>query len=289
MSGSVFYDPMRSLKVQVYDVTYRHDEEGLWPVRIYQPEGTGAFPALLDVHGGAWTGGSYTDNERIDMSLAKSGLVVAAVACRQAPKYTYPSQVADVHFASRWLKAHAHDFNAEADSVGGLCASSGGHTMLLSAMRPLDPRYGTFALPEAENLRATLLYIVAAWPVLDPYARYLFAKEKGLTHLVEATEAYFLTHDAMKEGNPLLILERREPADLPPMLIIQGLADNNVPLSTLERFVEIYRAIGGVVEVELFQDMPHGFACKPGPQSDRALEIMKNFISRNVSGNRRPL
>jgi acetyl esterase len=289
MSGSVFYDPMRSLKVQVYDVTCRHDEEGSRPVRIYQPEGTGPFAALLDVHGGAWTGGSYTDNERIDLSLARSGLVVAAVSCRQAPKYTYPSQVADVHYASRWLKAHAHDFNAEAGSVGGLCASSGGHTMILSAMRPLDPRYGTLALPEAVNVRATPSYIIAAWPVLDPYARYLFAKEKGLTHLVEATESYFLTHDAMKEGNPLLILERGEPADLPPMLIIQGLADNNVPLSTLERFVEIYRAIGGVVEVELFQDMPHVFACKPGPQSDRALEIMKNFISRNVSGNRRPL
>lgn len=219
----------------------------------------------------------------MDRALAESGLVVAAIACRQAPTFTYPAQVADVNYATRWLKAHARDFNAEAHALGGLGTSSGGHAMVLSALRPHDPRYRTFPLPEAEAVDATLSYVVAAWPVLDPYARYLFAREKGRAPLVEATEAYFVTEAAMREGNPQSALERGEPVALPPTLIVQGTADDNVPLSVSHRFVEAYRAAGGHVELELFPDMPHGFARNPGAESDRALESMKAFVARQLA------
>jgi acetyl esterase/lipase len=261
---------------------YRSDQDGSWPARIYQPEGAGPFPALLDVHGGAWNRGSYTDNEHIDQVLAASGLVVAAIALRRAPQYPYPAQVADVNYGTRWLKAHARDFHADARLVGGLGTSSGGHTIMLSAMRSHDPRYGALPLSEADDLDATLLYVLTGWPVLDSYARYLFAKENDRAPLVEATEAYFLTQEAMREGNPQLVLERGEPVELPPILILQGTADDNVPLSVSQRFAEAYRAAGGAVELELFPDMPHGFARTPSTESDRALELMKAFVARQL-------
>jgi len=78
-------------------------------------------------------------------------------------------------------------------------------------------------------------------------------------------------------------LERGEQVALQPMLVIQGIADDNVPLSALHRFIDVYRAAGGFVEIELFPDMPHGFACKPGVQSGRALEIMKAFVFRQLA------
>jgi acetyl esterase/lipase len=53
----------------------------------------------------------------------------------------YPSSLADINYATRWGKAHAADFKADASTVGGLGVSSGGHLILLSAMRPFDPRY----------------------------------------------------------------------------------------------------------------------------------------------------
>ncbi|MBI3330115.1 MAG: alpha/beta hydrolase [Nitrospinae bacterium] len=280
----VTYDPKGRYPVRVSDVTYRNDQDGAWPARIYQPEGSGPFPAVLDVHGGAWNRGSYTNNERIDQALAASGLVVAAIEFRRAPQYPYPAQVVDVNYGTRWLKAHARDFNADPRSVGGLGASSGGHTLPLSAMRPHDPRYTALPLPGADDVDATLVYVLAAWPVLDSYARYLYAKEAGRAELVGATEAYFLTQEAMKEGNPQLILERGEPVELPPTLITIGTADDNVPLSIPHRFVEAYRAAGGAVELELFPGMPHGFANRPGPESDRALELMKAFVARQLMG-----
>ncbi len=282
MDGAVKYDPKGSYKVRAHDVTYREDQDGSWPARIYQPEGSGSFPALLDVHGGAWNRGSYTSNESIDQTLAASGLVVAAIALRGAPKHPYPSQVEDVNYATRWLKVHARDFNADAQLLGGLGTSSGGHTLVLSAMRPHDPRYRALPLAAENEPDATFSYILAAWPVLDCYARYLYAKEIGHAQLTESTEAYFLTEEAMKEGNPQLILDRGESPVSPPVLIIQGTADDNVPLSIPHRFVEAYRAAGGSVELELFPGMPHGFARDPGPESDRALKLMKAFIARQL-------
>ncbi len=282
-SGGNIYDPTARYDVRVSEVNYRANMDDAWPARVYQPQGPGPFPALLDVHGGAWNRGSYTDNQHMDEELAASGLVVVAIALRQAPKYPYPAQVADVHYATRWLKTHAPDFNADPRTVGGMGTSSGGHTMMLSAMRPHDPRYAVLTYPEGGDADATLLYVLAPWPILDSSVRYHFAQEHGRTALVEATEAYFLTHDAMQEGNPQLILERGEKVEMPPTLIIQGTGDDNVPLSVSQRFTEVYRERGGSVELELFPDMPHGFARTPGPESDRALELMKAFVARQLT------
>ena len=65
-------------------------------------------------------------------------MVVAAVDFRQSPDYPYPAQVVDVNLAIRWLKTHAADFNADPLTVGGIAGSSGGHTIMLSAMCPFD-------------------------------------------------------------------------------------------------------------------------------------------------------
>lgn len=283
VSGGSHYDPTARYEVRVSEVDYRTNLDDSWPARVYQPQGSGPFPALLDVHGGAWSRGSYTDNQHMDEALAASGLVVVAIALRQAPANPYPAQVADVHYATRWLKTHAPDFNADPRTVGGMGTSSGGHTIMLSAMRPHDPRYAALAFPDGGDTDATLLYVLAAWPVLDSSARYRFAQEYGRTALVEASEDYFLTQDAMQEGNPQLILERGEQIEMPPTLILQGTGDDNVPLSVSQRFTEVYRERGGSVELELFPDMPHGFARTPGPESDRALELMKAFVARQLT------
>ena len=252
-------------------------------------QGPGPFPALLDVHGGAWNGGTRTNNELMDRCLATRGITIAAVDFRVAPQHPYPAQVADVNYATRWLKAHARDFNGDPASVGGIGSSSGGHTVMLSAMRPHDPRYKALPLPEAEDVDATLLYVLGAWPVLDPYVRYFFAQETGRDRLVASTEAYFLTQDTMQEGNPQMILERDERIKLPPTLIVQGTADDNIPLSVPERFVPAYRAAGGTIDLKLFPDMPHGFGNKPGAETDSAMDLMKAFIARQVEGLKWPL
>ena len=166
--------------------------------------------------------------------------------------------------------------------------------VMLSAMRPRDPRYAALPAPPpppslggqggaAPDADATLAYILALWPILDPYARYFFAQETSRAELVSRTEGYFLTEEAMQEGNPQLILDRGEAVELPPTLIIQGTADTNLTMAMTERFVAAYRAAGGAIELEKFPDMPHGFGNTPGPDADRALALMKAFVARQLA------
>ncbi len=283
MQSTEVYQPDGNHEVRVRDVEYLRTPGENWEARIYQPQGTGPFPALLFVHGGAWNAGDRTNQELMNNSLAASGLVVAAVDFRLAPGHAYPAQVADVNYATRWVKAHAAEFNARPDLVGGTGASSGGHTIMLSAMRPDDPRYGTHSSPGLEGHDATLDYVLLTWPVLDSHARYRYAEDSGLDRLVQSTENYFVNQDAMREGSPQGILDRGEEAALPPVLIIQGTADENVPLSIPEKFAASYRAAGGEIELELFPDMPHGFGQEPRPETARALGLMKRFVARQLA------
>ena len=283
MQSSIGYDPDRNHQVRVWDVEYLQTPGETWEARIFQPQGTGPFPALLYVHGGAWNAGSRTGDELFNKGLAASGLVVVAVDFRLAPDHRYPAQVVDVNYATRWVKAHATEFNARPDAVGGSGGSSGGHTIMVSAMRPDDPRYGTHSSPELAGHDARLDYVLLSWPVLDSYARYQYARSSGLDTLAGATENYFPDQDAMREGNPQGILDRGGASALPPVLIIQGTTDENVPMSIPESFVASYHAAGGEIELELFPGMPHGFGMKAGPETDRALGLMKGFVARQLA------
>ena len=229
------YNPERKFEVRVRELEYRSDGRESWGVTIFQPEGDGPFPALLDVHGGAWNRGDRTADEVMNRALAASGMVVAAIDFRLAPAHPYPAQVQDVNLATRWLKAHAAEFNADPDTIGGMGCSSGGHTLMLSAMRPADARYAALELPEAAGTDASVAYTVCCWPVLDPYARYLYAQESNNERLAASSEAYFLDQEAMKEGNPQHILERGETiADAPDVDYPGNAGRQRAPFDTAE-------------------------------------------------------
>jgi len=72
---AVAYDPTKQYEIKSWDVAYRHDPARTLLARIYQPQGDGPFPALLDVHGGAWNGQDRTANEIVDQGLAESGIL----------------------------------------------------------------------------------------------------------------------------------------------------------------------------------------------------------------------
>jgi acetyl esterase/lipase len=95
--------------------------------RYYRPDGPGPFPAVLEVHGGAWTSGDRLNNVAIGEYLAAHDIVVLSIDFRMPPAVRYPETVADVNFGIRFLKANAERFSTRTDLVGGLGTSSGGH------------------------------------------------------------------------------------------------------------------------------------------------------------------
>jgi acetyl esterase len=284
MAKSVLsYDSAARYEFKVEDVEYRSDGERSWLALMYQPQGPGPFPALLEIHGGAWNNGDRRNNPALAEGLAASGVVVASIDFRMGGQDPYPSSLADINYATRWLKAHAPDFKADPATVGGLGVSSGGHLILLAAMRPFDPRYTALPFAGAAGVDGTLAYAISLWGVLDPYGRYLMAQERGNKELMANHERYFLTADAMQESNLIQILQHKENVELPPALLIQGTADKGVPQGMVEKVYELYGATGGNVELALFPDMPHGLAGWSELEKTRMIERLKAFIAQRVA------
>jgi dipeptidyl aminopeptidase/acylaminoacyl peptidase len=69
---------------------------------------------------------------------------------------------------------------------------------------------------------------------------------------------------------------------LGPLLIMQGGLDDNVLPSIQEKFVKTYRAAGGSCDYHLFEGAEHQWVAQEGPQTDRAREMVKAFIARNL-------
>jgi acetyl esterase len=264
--------------VQWQDVEYRTGLEA----RVYRPRQPGPFPALIEIHGGAWTRGDRTQNADLVQALVANGLVVASVDFRLGGQAAYPANMADINYATRWLKSRVTDFGATPDAVGGLGLSSGGHMLMLSAMRPRDPRYTALPLDDAPDIDASLAYVMLGWPVLDPHARYLHAREQGRTDLLEAHHRYFGDEETMREANPQQILERGERIEAPPALIFQGADDDVLSPRTAERFVEAYGRAGGTIELAKFPRAGHGYARQAGPNARRTIDLLNCFVERQL-------
>src|SRR5687767_796548 len=230
------------------DVEYQRQAGKPWLARIYQPKGAGPFPTIVDVHGGAWHNGDRTNNAGIDRALAANGIVVAAVDFRQPPEAGYPASICDVNLAVRWLKAHVAEFSGTT-AVGAFGNSSGGHQVVLNALRSRHPAYSTLPLPEHPDVNASLRYVIAAWPVIDPLFRFHFAKELNREELIKAHIDYWGTEAAMAEGSPQTILDQNTQAAMPPLLFLLKANDKNHPLEMQERFIASYKKRGGPIEV----------------------------------------
>jgi acetyl esterase len=256
--------------------------------RIYSPLGAGPFPMVIDVHGGVWTVGSRESGELLDRTIARSGVLVVAVDFRQPPADPYPASLADIHFALRWMRANAARLNAIPSPIGGVGTSSGGHQLMLLALRPDDERYAAHSVPGVPGASVRPDYLVLCWPIVDPLARYRWAKAAGVDKLVSRHDGYWGSEESMQEGNPQAILAGGIHANLPPILVLQGTADGNIPAEIVERFAETYAQTGGDVAIELFADAPHGFIKRrpDHPQSDRARRLILDFIHKRVAAAR---
>ena len=266
-------------EVDERDVEYQRQAGKAWLARIYQPKGAGPFPTIVDVHGGAWHNGDRTNNTGVDRALAAKGIVVAALDFRQPPEAGYPASICDVNLAVRWLKAHAAEFNGRA-TVGAFGNSSGGHQVVLSALRPRHAAYSTLSLANHPEIDASLAYVISAWPVICPLYRFRFAKEFNREEHINAHIEYWRTEEAMAEGSPQSIIENDKQIELPPILYLLKANDKNHPLEMQERFIASYRKRGGAIEVHTFDGLPeHRMVPSPSePETMRFIEIVSAFI-----------
>ncbi len=282
-AANAAYNPAAKFELKVSEVEFRRNAAGRMLIaRIYQPQGKGPFPTLLDLHGGAWNNKDRRAEEPMDRAIAVSGVLVVAIDMTLAPEAPYPACVQDANYGVRWLKSKAARWNGDPSRLGVYGSSSGGHVAELLAMRPRDARYNAIPLPSAPNADATVAYVATRSPISNTFARFQNAEEKKRDNMMKNNRTFFVPWETIHEANPQEILERREQVTLVPLLIMQGALDDNVLPAAQEKFAATYKVAGGEIDFHVFPDSEHEWVAKPGPQTDRAREMVKAFIARNL-------
>jgi acetyl esterase len=161
---------------EVADVTDRTvpGPHGDIPVRIYTPQGSGAFPVLVYFHGGGWVIG---DLDVVDgpcrLIANRAHAVVVSVDYRLAPEHKFPAAVDDAVAATRWVADNAALLNIDPEriAVGGDSAGAN-----LAAVVALDAR---------DNDGPALVGQVLLYPATDFQRATASFRDNG--------EGYFLT------------------------------------------------------------------------------------------------
>jgi len=269
----------------------RHGDAPLL-ARLFTPKGSGPFPIMLELHGGAWVRGTRENGDAANEALAKTGVIVAALDFRTQERY--PASVADIHYAVRWAKAQAKSWNGNPDKIGAMGTSSGAHQAMLLGMRPNDPRYAALPSPEgAGSADGSLACVIMVSPVIDPLGRYLYAKglrsdctpPEGMGERTPPMhEQYWGTEEAMAEGAPGRILAGGEKTALPPTLTLRRAYESAHPRPDFDEFVNQYRKAGGPIEVTIFDGEGEGLLSDLSSQvAEQTLDEMSAFINEHLS------
>ena len=285
--------------VEHEDVVYA--EPGGEPLRatVYRPVGAGRdLPALVDVHGGAWSYFDRTVDMVIDKALAASGMVVVALDFRQGAAHPYPAAVADVIAGVRYVKVHAAGLGTRPDDIGLIGGSSGGHLILVAALRPDAAEFAVTPVcgADAASIDASVAYALPLWPIADPLARYRYLLERRADParpsrdpffrcdaLIAAHDGYFGDQATMARASVPRMIADGEAERLPPIWIAHPELDENVTLPMSQRLADTYRGAGGHAELEVFSGVGHSFANFPGEPSDRCVARMRDFIARQLA------
>jgi len=117
-------------------------------VRLYRPEGAGAKPAFLHVHGGGFAFGDLDSLDRWKRELAEeTGAVVVGLEYALSPEQKFPVPHDQVLAVLRWLRAEAPALGLDPERIGIGGDSAGGNLALSALLRLRDagepgPRFG---------------------------------------------------------------------------------------------------------------------------------------------------
>lgn len=98
-------------------------------------------PAIVWIPGGGYRGCDKNLMVAEMEFLAEAGFVVASIYYRSSAEGKFPAQITDVKTAIRFLRAHAAEYEIDADHIGVIGRSAGGHLASLAGMN--DGLYGS--------------------------------------------------------------------------------------------------------------------------------------------------
>jgi len=255
------------------DVTYSNSQT----MDIYIPSVSvmHPLPLVIFVHGGGLTSGDKSDISPIFLNaFASAGYAVASVNYRLAPLYKFPAQIEDFKCAIRYLRTNAPIYGIDGSEIFAFGTSYGGELVALAALTGPGSAFdlGPYLNVSSSIKAAVDMFGPANLPgwisPSDPDFRKVFSSNRD--NLLLGSPIHFVT------------------ADSPPILIIHGVDDTQVPVSQSVQLYEKLTAAGDQTQLVLVQNMGHMFVqvgSQPiDPSIEQIAQDMVSFFERYTEG-----
>jgi len=241
------------------DVTYAHYGDRTLEMDIYRPQGVwGELPAIVCIHGGGWQKGSKINHRKVAQALANQGFVTASIDYRLSGEAQFPAQIQDCKAAVRFLRANAKKYGINADKIGAIGHSAGGHLTALLATSA-----GVTELEEQGGNQNFSSTIQAAVPMggqtdfLSQRTRDISSDEKrGSIWRQFLGGSLENKPDTYRLASPLVHLDKQ----YPPCWFITGEKDD--PSTRADDFRIRMKAFGIPTGLTVIKDAPHPFTVK---------------------------
>jgi acetyl esterase/lipase len=222
-------------------------------VQVFLPEeGKGTGSAIVVCPGGGYGGRAAHEAGVVGEWLAKNGVVGFVLRYRVGPKgYHHPIEMGDASRAMRFVRAHASEWKIDANRIGIMGFSAGGHLASTIATHydegnaaSEDPIERVSSKPDVQIL---LYPVITMGPNGHAGSRInLFGKDKAEDpKLIE-----------------LLSNEKHVDAQTPPAFVCHAVEDKVVPVSNSDNYVAALKKAGVEVEYVRPEKGPHGFGLK---------------------------
>ncbi len=219
--------------------------------------------------------------------LVEAGFTVFVINHRAAPRHRFPAPLEDAQRAVRVVRANAARYGVDPERIGGVGGSSGGH--LISLLGVLDGEGDTSSRDPVERASAKLQAVFARAAPTDLTrfpGRFSSASTSSLLGLR-------LGRTDLPSSAPYAVYRQASPIahvspDDPPFLLAHGTADERVPFSQSERFLERLTADGVGGELLAVPGGGHGASFPGAEDPPDYLAAMVSFFRRELAGGERP-
>lgn len=227
---------------------------------VYYPEHPNGY-GVIHVSGSGWTRPlsldatmlNHQDHVKLEgQALVDAGYTLFSVNHRAVPRFVYPAAVEDVQRAVRFIRFHADEFGINAERMGAIGGSSGGH--LVSMLGTLDGNEMLLDETPVNRMSAKVQCVIArAAPtnfLSDNPVGESFIDVRGR----ELKDSLTMEYKRAKEASPIYHIT----TDDPPFLLVHGDNDEIVPFGLSEDMYKKLQEVGVATKLIRIEGAGHG-------------------------------
>lgn len=263
-------------QITTNDLEYARAGDVLLKLDLHLPKADNPR-VIVYVHGGAWRAGSKSDVPIA--GLLDHGCAIASVDYRLSTQARFPAQIHDIKAAIRFLRAKSGLFHLNTDKIAIIGSSAGGHLAALVGVtnghKALEGRIG-----EHLDQSSDIACVVSLYGASNLQSILSQSTEFGLKMRVPALQLLLgdvpdQVPDLAKLASPVDHLDAKDP----PLLLIHGDADPQMPPRQSQEFAKAYEAKKLPVTLIMLPGSKHGGA---EFYDEARLKTMAAFLAKHL-------